>query len=152
MRLDPNGSQATPEIASESDFFQRVKKRTYGSITWERVEPSNESGFPDAYFIIKRRGAAGPEGTVEFKYVDGGGSPSLAGDLVRGTQKSGLIEYHAAGGTRRYFLVYARRGEVWLFNTEDAVHSIVKGETRATALANLEEPSFAAWLISCLSK
>lgn len=152
MQLDTNGSGSTPEIQSESDFYQRVKKRTYGSIMWERVEPSNESGFPDAHFVIKRRGAAGPEGTVEFKYVGGNGSPSLASELVRGTQKSALIEYHAAGGTRRFFLVYAGRGEVWLFNTADAVHSIVKGETRATALANLEEPSFTAWLISCLSK
>lgn len=152
MRLDPNGPQGTPTISSESDFYQRVKKRTYGSIAFERVEPSNESGFPDAYFIIKRRGSTGLEGTVEFKYKEGPGSPDLSGDLVRGTQKSALIEYHKAGGTRRFFLVYSGKGECWLFNTEDALHSILTGESRATSLANLEEPSFCAWLISCLAK
>ena len=56
MGLESKKYSETPVIGSESDFFQRVKKRTYGSIEWERIEPSNESGFPDTHFVIRSRG------------------------------------------------------------------------------------------------
>lgn len=141
------------KIESESDFYQRVKKRTVGSVYWERIEPSNECGFPDTYFRIKSRGCANPEGTLELKYkATHGGTPSLSGDLLRGSQKSALIDYHSNGGNRRFFLVYSADGDVWFFNTADAYHSIVKGEARATAVAKLEEPGFCAWLLSLMGK
>lgn len=151
MRLESSRSAPPEQVTSESEFFQRVKKRTLGSVAWERVEPSNESGFPDTYFVVRRRGKPGPEGTVEFKFSAGAGCPSLASDMVRGTQKSALLEYAAAGGTRRYFLVCNGQGMVWLYNTADAARAVRTGELCATALAALEEPSFCAWLISCLS-
>ena len=140
-----------PEINSESDFFQRVKKRTAGTIYWERVEPSNESGFPDTSFVIRSRGQGVAEGTAEFKYKDTAGAPNLSGDLVRGTQKSALLEYHQQGGRRRFFLVYTK-GEVWFFNTEDAVASILSGQAKCTALGQMEEPAFTAWLLDGLRK
>ena len=144
-------SDQSPEILSESDFFQRVKKRTAGTVYWERVEPSNESGFPDTHFVIRSRGVSVAEGTVEFKYKEGSGAPNLAGDMMRGTQKSALIDYHAQGGNRRYVVVY-NRGDVWVFNTADGVKSIVGGACTCTGLGRLEEPAFVAWLCDCLRK
>lgn len=115
------------------------------------MEPSNESGFPDAHFIVRQRGQGIAEGTVELKYKDTPGAPDLSGELTRGTQKSALIDYHQQGGRRRFFLVYVR-GEVWLFNTADAVKSVVTGECHCTALGQMEEPAFVAWLTACLTK
>lgn len=139
-------------IESESDFFQRVKKRTYGSVEWERIEPSNESGFPDTHFVVRSRLGKGPEGTLEFKFKDGVGTPDLSGDLVRGTQKSALIEYYQAGGRRRFFLVYTGRGDVWFYTTEAAYNAILGKENQPSALAQMEEPSFCAWLLSLLKE
>ena len=151
MRLDPTGS-STQEIESESDFYQRVRKRCLGVIGFERVEPSNESGFPDTYFVLKSPKCKRREGTVEFKFWHGKGAPDISGDITRGTQKTGLIEYAAMGGNRRFFLVYTKSGEVWLYNTADAVHSVVKKENRVSSMANLEEPAFVHWLMSNLEK
>ncbi len=126
-----------------------MKKRTTGVIGFERVEPANESGFPDTYFIIKSPRSRKREGTIEFKFWEDAGAPQLYGDVTRGNQKAALIEYARMGGDRRFFLVYAR-GEVWLYNTADALHSIVNRENRTTALAQMEEPGFTHWLLSCL--
>jgi hypothetical protein len=150
MRLDPTEPETSQAITSESDFFQRVRKRTYGTIHWERIEPNNESGFPDTYFINKSRGAAKPEGTIEFKYTDAA-APNLGG-LMRGTQKSALIEYHQNKGTRRFILVYAGSGDVWFYNTADAVNTLITGNNSSTALAKLEEPSFVSWLTTLMNK
>lgn len=114
------------------------------------MEPANESGFPDTYFVIKSPKSKRREGTVEFKFWDGKGAPDLSGDLTRGTQKSALIEYSQMGGERRFFLVYTTDGSVWLYNTADAYHSIVKRENRATSMAQLEESAFVHWLLSNL--
>lgn len=137
-------------ISSESDFFQRVKKRTLGTIGWERVEPANESGFPDTYFVVKRRGQPGAEGTLEFKYAEKVGAPDLPA-LMRGNQKAALLEYQKMGGARRFYLVYTGRGEVWLYTTDDAVKCLL-GDGGVSAMAQMEEPSFTAWLVQCLTR
>jgi hypothetical protein len=150
MRLEPTA--ADQEITSESDFFQRVKKRTTGVIGWERIEPANESGFPDTYFVIKSPKCKQREGTVEFKFWDDKSAPQLNSDLTRGTQKAALFEYQKMGGNRRFFLAYALNGDVWLYNTADAAESILTGHNKATSLAKLEEPAFVHWLMSCLER
>ena len=138
------------KLESESEFFQRLKTRTLGTFFWERVEPSNECGFPDSHFVIKnRRGEIQrPEGTCEFKFADSKGPPSLK-KLLRPSQKAALIEYHKFGGNRRFYLVY-QEGMVWLYNTDDAYTSLMEDRNQCSAFAYLEESNFCAWLVSCL--
>lgn len=151
MRLEPPPATG-PDIGSESDFFQRVKKRTLGTIGWERVEPANESGFPDTYFVLKNVSAKNREGTVEFKWSDKPGSPDLSSALVRGTQKSALIEYAQMGGARRFYVCYSHGGDVWVYNTAEALKGVMGKPASAIGLAKLEEPAFASWLAQLLAQ
>jgi hypothetical protein len=142
------------EIKSESDFFQRVKQRTLGVIGWERVEPSNESGFPDAHFVSVEKSPLGSvawEGTVEFKHAKRRAAPDLSSDMLRGTQKSALIEYYQMGGRRRWVLCYApKEGTAWLYDTVTACQAIRGLTKEPTARLELESEHFALDLASWL--
>lgn len=95
MRLEPG------EPSNESDYWKLVRELTFGSIFWERVESSNESGFPDTHFCLRDGGG---EGTIELKYER---KKKLAlHTLLRGNQKASLLDYHEAGGRRRWALCY----------------------------------------------
>ena len=133
---------------SESDFYRSIAARTFGRIFWERVEPADESGFPDTYFVIAEEQSdvvfIEEEGTVELKYSETL-EPNLR-NLARGTQKAGLLNYHAAGGKRRFALCYCK-GRVYLWNTQD--YSIaIRGDGRNwTSSKMLDDPEFTEWLV-----
>ena len=103
-----------PRIGSESDFFQEVRSLSTGRIYFERVEPKDESGFPDTYFVLKD--FPGVEGTIEFKFSR---SPTTQiGTMLRPTQRVRAFEYYEAGGTRYFGLLYNPTG-AWLFDSRE---------------------------------
>lgn len=112
MRLEPS------EPENESQFYARLHGRILGRIYTERVEPANESGFPDVYFVM--RDGSG-EGTIELKFARTA-EPNLK-SLMRGNQKASLLDYFEAGGRRRFALCYCN-GMVYFWRTVDFVGSI----------------------------
>lgn len=117
------------EPKNESDFYQLLRKLTGGLFYYERVEPANESGFPDVYFVPRDRGWGGlnREGTIELKYFKPREKLSLKSAKVRGNQKAALIDYHQAGGNRRYILAY-QEGVIYFWTTSDAVKCMTGGD------------------------
>ena len=145
MRLEP----AKPE--NESGFYARLRERTTGDFYYERVEPANESGFPDIYFVRRDpQLAAGwtihVEGTIELKFTETA-VPNLKA-LCRGTQKAALLEYFEGGGRRRFALCYAN-GNVYLWNTVDYRKALRESTPGGwTSWFPLEHDDFSAWLAS----
>jgi hypothetical protein len=144
------------DIRNESQFYQHLVNLTQSEFFYERVEPSNESGFPDAAFV-DRRGEIS-EGTLELKYFKSGEKPELASAKMRGNQKAALIEYHRAGGNRRFVLAYHGPTKVvFAWSTEDAVRALTRKPhgVRVFALGangdEVEGPEFAKWLREVLA-
>jgi hypothetical protein len=137
MRLEPS------QPRSESDFYARLRERTIGDFFYERIEPSNESGFPDVYFV--RRDSIVPyEGTIELKFCETQ-VPNLRA-LCRGTQKAALLEYFEGGGRRRFALCYAH-GDAFLWDTMDFRKALLQNDPgHWTSRFPLEHPDFSAWL------
>jgi hypothetical protein len=136
------------EPKNESDFYACVRKLTIANIYYERVEPANESGFPDVYFVARTK-MYSFEGTIELKYTDTG-LPNLR-SLARGTQKAALLDYYAAGGARRFALCYAN-GRVYIWDTTMFARSLL-GEGRDwSSSIELKDPRFALWLLEALIK
>jgi len=134
------------EPKNESDFYQNLKRRTEGEAFYERIEPSNESGFPDIHFVwrdnVPSSGIA--EGTIELKY-ERRKSLDLK-TLVNGNQKSALIEYYQAGGRRRYALCYHAR-LVYIWNTQDFYNTIL-GKPKFTDFISFDHQKLVLWLLS----
>lgn len=129
---------------SESEFFADLHKRTASRIFYERVEPADESGFPDIYFVIRNTGMCAPEeGTIELKYARTE-LPNLRA-LARGTQKAAVLEYHQAGGRRRFALCWCR-GYAYLWNTQDYAKSLREEGRGWTSYKNIADPDFPIWL------
>lgn len=145
MRLE----SSQPE--NESGFYARLLERTRGDFYYERVEPANESGFPDLYFVrrtpLYATGWTVPiEGTIELKYCETE-LPNLK-VLCRGVQKAALLEYFEGGGRRRFALCYTH-GEVFLWNTVDYRRALREESLLCyTSRLPLEHPDFSAWLHS----
>jgi hypothetical protein len=123
MRLE------SEEPTNESQFYQLVRELTLGEIFWERVEPRDESGFPDTHFCFRdgRRG----EGTVEFKYSRTKSYPRLA-TLLKRSQPASLLEYFAGGGRRRFCLCYAM-GYSYFWDTEAMYRAILGKNSPASS-------------------
>lgn len=142
MRLEPH------EPKNESDLFQGLRQRTGLYYYYERVEPANESGFPDVYYVA-RNGSG--EGTIELK-CDRGKSMNL-NKLLRGSQKSALLSYHEGGGRKRYVLS-CWQGQLFLWDTEALRSEILrKGSktftsTRPWSIAREKPEDLARWLSS----
>ena len=145
MRLESSEPQ------NESDFYARLRERTFADFYYERVEPANESGFPDIYFVRRQPLLAAGwrvpiEGTIELKYTTTK-SPNLR-SLCRGTQKAALLEYFEGGGRRRFALCYAN-GTVYLWDTADYRRALRQDNAEDwTSNFPLEHPDFSAWLCS----
>jgi hypothetical protein len=129
---------------NESDFYGCLSRLTSGDFFYERLEPSDESGCPDIYFVARSElNVVNREGMIELKYT-GTLLPNLR-SLARGTQKAALLEYHEAGGRRRFALCYAG-GTVYLWNTVQFAKAL-RGDGRGwTASCELKSPVFRAWL------
>lgn len=141
MRLE----SSKPE--NESQFYTRLNRKVGGEFYFERVEPSNECGFPDIYFV--RRNVERPcEGTIELKYTETQ-LPDLR-TLCRGTQKAALIDYFDAGGRRRFALCYCN-GEVFFWNTAAFLRAIVSDSLMSyTSRVGFESVDFRDWLTRML--
>lgn len=108
------------EPKSESDVYGLIRDLTGGLIYFERVEPANESGFPDTYFTFREgRGLPQREGTVELKFFKPRDKLDLRSTKFRGVQTTALMEYHHAGGNRRFVLAY-HDGVVHVWDTKNA--------------------------------
>lgn len=137
MRLESTKPQ------NESDFYANLHKRTFGRVFWKRVEPADESGFPDTYFVVQNTGMSAIEGIAELKYAETE-LPNMKA-LCRGNQKAALLEYSQAGGQRWFALCWCR-GYVYLWCTKDFAASL-RGDGRGwTAYKNMSDPDFALWL------
>lgn len=138
MRLEPSEPQ------NESQFYTRLRERTRGDFFFERIEPSNESGFPDIYFVRRNSIQRPNEGTIELKIAKTE-LPNLR-SLCRGTQKASLIDYFEAGGRRRFALCYAH-GMVFLWDTL-AYRRALLSESLLTYTSQhpLEHTDFVKWL------
>lgn len=107
-------------IESESQLYQKLAEWTGAWIFYERIEPSNESGFPDVHFVVRKGYAKHDcEGTLELKYFKPRDKLDLSGSKVRGVQRAALMEYHQAGGTKRWFVAY-HDGVVHIWPTHKA--------------------------------
>jgi hypothetical protein len=111
-------------IESESHLYQKLSEWTGEWIYYERIEPANESGFPDIHFVV-RTGFHGEdwEGTIELKHFKPKEKLDLSGPKVKGTQKAALIEYYQAGGKRRWYVVY-RDEVIFVYPTWKAVQAV----------------------------
>ena len=148
MRLESKESAFGRDINSESDFFGVLRSKTYGTIYMERIEPSNESGFPDVYFVSERKW----EGTMELKHCKKAARPNLAGPMVRGTQKTALIEYYEAGGRRRWFACFVKPHYVWLYDSRRAMESILRRESEGPVVIDMSQRDFTSRLTEELRK
>lgn len=138
MRLESS------EPKNESGLYASLRTACLGDFFFERVEPANESGFPDIYYVMRDRDN---EGTIELKYAKTK-EPNLKA-LVRGNQKAALIDYSAGGGRRRFALCYCD-GFVYLWSTQDYVASILKDGRGWTDRFGLNDPRLSAWLVERL--
>ena len=138
MRLEP------AEPKNESGLYTGLRTICIGSFYFERVEPANESGFPDIYYVMRDRDN---EGTIELKFAKTK-EPNLK-TLVRGNQKAALIDYSAGGGRRRFALCYCD-GLVYLWSTKDYLASL-RGDGRGwTDRIGFNDPRLCVWLIERL--
>lgn len=120
-----------------------------GRIFYERIEPADESGFPDIHFVLRNTGMSAPvEGTIELKYAETE-LPNLRA-LTRGTQKAALLEYSQAGGRRRFALCWCS-GYAYLWNTADFAKSIRGDGQGWTSYQNIMSPEFPLWLTGQLA-
>lgn len=119
-----SAEQAARGIKKESDFFQWLKNYTANKIYWERVEPKTEGGFPDSYWVMASRMFSSIEGTAEFKFV---AKPANPKKIMESSQKVNFIDYYAAGGKRRFLLVFvASTLEIWVYDTETTVECLLQ--------------------------
>ena len=110
---------------NETEFVNFIRDLTNDCIFWERVEPANESGFPDSHFVIYTRGGdLKPEGTVEFKHFKPREKVDLRSAKTRGNQSTSLIEYFKYGGRRRFFMAY-HNCTVYLWDTASAYSALL---------------------------
>jgi hypothetical protein len=146
-----------PEPKSESEFWGILRTLAESHFYFERVEPANESGFPDLHFCTRREVFPDEhlEGTIELKYFKPNERPNLATAKFRGNQKAALMDYEGAGGGRRFVLAY-HNGQVFAWNTENAVLAL-KGRPhslRAFLVDKLDEETknrFIRWLTEILT-
>lgn len=138
MRLEPS------EPTNESGFYAGLSRATLGRIFYERIEPSNESGFPDIHFVLRDQSG---EGTIELKYADTQ-KPNLRA-LSQGTQKAAILEYSQAGGQRRFALCYCN-GYVYLWDTDDYRKAILGDGTEWTDVIRWDSEVLCNWLVSHL--
>lgn len=146
-------------LKSESELYQHLRMLTERYFYYERVEPANESGFPDIHFNTRPDvGLAHMEGTIELKYFTEKQSPNLNTAKFRGNQKAALLEYEKAGGRRRFVLAY-HNGQLMAWNTTNAAKAILgRGHgQRAFLLSELDESDaasvqeFIRWLAEILT-
>lgn len=128
---------------NESEFFTCIRTLTGGDFYYERVEPSNECGFPDVYFVCRDKSRRQPEGTIEIKYADTK-HPNMR-SLMRGTQKAALLDYYEAGGARRFGLAYCG-GEAYLWDTSGLALAIREDGFGWNDYCSLASPEFRGWL------
>lgn len=138
MRLESS------EPHNESGLYAHLRRHCAGDFYFERVEPANESGFPDVYYV-RRDGT--DEGTIELKYAKTK-EPNLKA-LCRGNQKAALLDYSMAGGRRRFALCYCN-GFVYTWSTKDYVHSLRTDGRGWTDQRKLSDPDLSRWLMSRL--
>jgi hypothetical protein len=65
--------------------------------------------------------------------------------LMRGTQKAALLDYHEAGGTRRFALAYCQ-GETFVWDTSGLALAIRGDGFGWNSSCKLESPEFRSWL------
>lgn len=129
---------------NESQFYSCLRKLTFADFYYERIEPSNESGFPDIYFVCRELSVdVKPEGTIELKHCDTA-LPNLRSE-VRGIQKAALMDYYEAGGRRRFALCYAQ-GTVYLWDTPAFFRSLLGDGRGWRSSCQLDAPDFREWL------
>jgi hypothetical protein len=128
---------------TESEFYSCLRGLTFGDFFYERIEPANESGFPDIYFVARDATVKNQEGTIELKYA-GTVEPNLR-SLARGSQKSALLDYYEAGGRRRFALCYTQ-GRVFFWDTPAFFRSLVGDGKGWTDSFRLDGPEFRGWL------
>lgn len=147
------------DIKNESQFYQHLKKLVELFLYMERVEPADESGFPDVSFCWREpQGDTTPEGTIELKYFKPNEKINLASAKLRGNQKAAHLEYWKAGGKRRFLFAY-HNGVVYAWNTENAALAIMSKShgQRVFSLEDLDENSeeargeFVRWLREVLA-
>lgn len=149
------------DIKNESQFYQHLKMLVELYIHMERVEPANESGFPDVHFNWRDgpdQEYSTPEGTIELKYFKPTEKPNLNSAKMRGNQKAAHLDYWKAGGKRRFVFAF-HNGTLYVWNTESAARAIL-GQThgqRVYGLGDLDESSedsrnnFVRWLAEVLA-
>lgn len=144
-------TDAIVEANSESGFYNVLKDYSCGWWYFERIEPANESGFPDIYFTARYDDRG--EGTIELKFFKPNEKVSLQGSKVRGTQKSALMDYYEASGKRRFFLAW-KDGVVYAWDTANAVKAMMgkSHECRTFTFEGFQKGSaeFGKWLMEIL--
>lgn len=141
MRLE------SQEPTNESRFYACLRNRTSSRIFYERVEPANESGFPDLYFVMRNM-ISPREGTIELKFCETE-LPNLK-SLCRGNQKAALLDYFEGGGRRRFALCYSK-GDVFLWDTIAYAQALRNDSLIGfNARIPLADPSFCSWLCQWL--
>lgn len=116
--------EAPLDIKNESQFYQHLKKLTENHIFYERVEPANESGYPDVGFVFRPHlMGREAEGTIELKFFGPKETPNLNTAKTRGNQKAALIEYYQAGGRRRWVFAYHNEA-IYIWDTHNAYLAI----------------------------
>lgn len=142
----------TSDITSESKFYQALRDTTYGRISYERVEPATESGFPDTAFICRRQQAnifptVHLEGTIELKF-EKNAKINLKSKL-EGNQIAAFLEYYERGGRTRFVLAYVG-GKVLLWSTGSVVKAILKHPDEVQMDLHWGTPKFTDNLIGAL--
>jgi hypothetical protein len=87
------------------------------------------------------------EGTIELKFAETE-LPNLKA-LCRGTQKAALLDYHQAGGRRRFALCYSK-GDVFLWDTNAYFNALRVEGLLGFKRISLADPSFCPWLCQWL--
>jgi hypothetical protein len=145
------------DIKNESGLFQHLNTLLAMYIYMERVEPANESGFPDIHFNWIGTSWT-PEGTIELKFFKANEKINLNSAKMRGNQKAAHLDYFNSGGKRRFVFAY-QKGQLYVWNTEGAALAI-RGQphgVRVYGLQDLDDTSaesrdkFVEWLKEVLA-
>jgi hypothetical protein len=152
--------ETTLELKNESALFQHLNTLVKSYLNMERVEPTNESGFPDVHFNWRKFGdkPQGPEGTIELKHFKKNEKVSLNSAKMRGNQKAAHLEYYQADGRRRFVMAW-HNGNLHVWNTEQAYNAILQRPhgQRLFPLGSLDETDhseriqFVNWLREVLA-
>lgn len=122
------------DISSESNFFQWLKSWTSSWIYWERIEPSNECGFPDTTALLK---SSEKEGAIELKYTD---KTHVLANLMRSSQIVSFMDYFNAGGKRRGLIKFVKQDyEIHFYRTQDVVKSMLSKKDVPWKVINLKD-------------